>query len=72
MESQPGVVQPQSYPWRNLTARPENNGPILNPAGYGNIGGLDGPGKWPKEGSALLKTDTGSSMKSATGALKGR
>lgn len=71
MEAQPGVVQPQSFPWRNLTARPENNGMIVNPVGYGDIGGLTSASRYPANGSLLIDTSTGSSAKSATKHLKG-
>lgn len=67
MEAQPGVVQPQSYPWRNLTSRPENNGQIINPVGFGDYGQVK-----MEKSSLLSKPETGSSGRSATGHLKGR
>lgn len=70
MEAQPGVVQPQNFPWRKLDSRQINNGQIVNPVGVGDYAeGMKAA--WTK-GDVLLKTTTGSDGRSASGHLKGR
>ena len=72
MEAQPGVTQPQSFPWRNLTTRPDTNGMIVNSVGYGDFGGLSGPGKYPSDKSVMQKTETGSKGSAGSSGLSGR
>ena len=44
----PGLVGPTKYPIRDPKDPKQSNGRILNPVRYTTLGGLDGPGKWPK------------------------
>lgn len=70
MESQPGVVQPQNFPWRSLTTRPQNNGQIVNPVGVGDYA-AGAAAAW-KKSDLLSKPTTGSDGRSASGHLKGK
>ncbi len=42
----PGVTAPDRFPIRDPKTRPQKVGRIVNPVGYPEMGGLDGPGKW--------------------------
>lgn len=70
MEAQPGVVQPQNFPWRGLATRQVTNGQILNPVGVGDY--AEGMARAWTKSDALMKPTTGSDGRSATGHLKGR
>jgi hypothetical protein len=43
---QPGVMGPESFPIRDPRSKSLNNGRMLNPARFMEMGGLDAPGKW--------------------------
>ena len=44
-----GIVAPKSFPVRHPTDPKQTNGRVLNPVRYMKLGGLSGPGAWPKE-----------------------
>ena len=43
----PGLMAPENYPNRRPTDGNQVNGRVVNPVRYAEIGGFDGPSKWP-------------------------
>ena len=64
-----GLVQPGSFPIRDVKSRPQKNGRILNPVGYPEMGGLTGPGKWPN-GSNPFAIERPTSVRAASKASR--
>ena len=63
----PGIVRPEKFPIRDPKSRPQKVGRIVNPIGFPEMGGLDGPGKWGKGNTMAVEKPTGvKGMKPAT------
>ncbi|HYV56155.1 MAG TPA: hypothetical protein VE911_01365 [Candidatus Nitrosopolaris sp.] len=61
----PGLMAPENYPNRRPTDGAQVNGRIVNPVRYAEIGGLDGPGKWPSGNQMKLEAGGATSVKAA-------
>ncbi len=53
-----GIVAPNDYPIRDPKDPKQVNGRIVNPVRYIELGGLDGPGKWPKGNEMRVEPPT--------------
>ena len=58
MANEKGIVAPDRFPVRDPKTRPQRVGRIVNPVGYAEVGGLDGPGKWPKGNEMKVEAPT--------------
>lgn len=61
-----GVVGPDSFPVRDPRSGAQKSGRVLNPVRYSEMGGLDGPGKWPKGNEMRVEKPTGQKSTHAT------
>lgn len=57
--SGPGVTQPGDFPIRHPSDQGLVNGRIVNSPHYAEMGGLDGPSKWPKGNEMRVEKPTG-------------
>lgn len=66
MNSQPGITSPENFPIRDVMNRPQKNGRVINPVGFGEMGGSSGPSCWPKGNE--MKVDAPTSIKAGKAA----
>ena len=59
----PGIVAPKDFPIRDPRNPKQEVGRIVNPVGYMEVGGLDGPGKWGK--GTTMKVEKPTSVQGA-------
>ena len=58
-----GIVAPDVFPFRDPRTMKQVVGRIVNPVGFMEIGGLDGPGKWFKAYGASEQSKQENTMK---------
>ena len=54
----PGIQAPQEFPIRKPTDPKQQNGRVLNPVRYQEMGGMSGPGKWAKGNTMHVEKPT--------------
>ena len=58
MANEKGIVAPDRFPIRDPKDPKQNNGRMVNPVRYAEVGGLTGPGVWPKGNEMKVEAPT--------------